>query len=55
LQNNNNENDKTYLEGYDADQDAKDEEDERNDEPDDTPHFEICEERVSAIRTYSLK
>ena len=28
-----------YLEGDDADQDAKDEEDECDDEPDDTPHF----------------
>jgi hypothetical protein len=28
-----------YLERNDADQDAQDEEDERDREPDDTPHF----------------
>jgi hypothetical protein len=49
----------TYLKGDDANQDATDEEDERDDEPDDAPHFffffEICEKRVLAISTHSLK
>lgn len=47
----------TYLEGDEANQDATDEEDERDDEPDDAPHFffEICEKRVPAISTHSLK
>ena len=29
----------TYLKGDDADQDARDKEDECDDEPDDTPHY----------------
>ena len=42
-----------YLERDDADQNPEDKEQERYDEPDDTPHFLFFFELVLAFSTYS--